>query len=161
MCKEAHDRFEYPWLVSRSVSVGGRGNNRKSDTDYRRYRDFSLVIATPSDTITWTTGDYEYQVSLHIRCLRYDTARSLSPSPHLWTRVRNRFPQWKSYVFLRVKDFHELRIPLKRKDIFQKNIYTYYFEGRIKEDEKKVILKKFEEDWKYCRCFNQGRRKFL
>lgn len=76
MCKEAHDRFEYPWPVSRSVSVGGRGNNRKSDTDYRRYRDFSLVIATPSDTITWTTGDYEYQVSLHIRCLRYDTARS-------------------------------------------------------------------------------------
>lgn len=76
MCKEAHDRFEYPWPVSRSVSVGGRGNNRKSDTDYRRYRDFSLVIATPFDTITWTTGDYEYQVSLHIRCLRCDTARS-------------------------------------------------------------------------------------
>lgn len=133
MCKEAHDRFEYPWPVSRSVSVGGRGNNRKSDTDYRRYRDFSLVIATPSDTITWTTGDYEYQVSLHIRCLRYDTARSFFP--HLWTTVRNRFPEWKSYAsFLRMKDFHGLRIEeryLSRKGISEKYTHIYYFEGKI------------------------------
>lgn len=119
MCKEAHDRFEYPWPVSRSVSVGGRGNNRKSDTDYRRYRDFSLVIATPSDTITWTTGDYEYQVSLHIRCLRYDTARSFFPP--LVNTVRNRFPEWKSYSsFLRMKDFHGGWGPLCRG---KKNIY--------------------------------------
>lgn len=137
MCKEAHDRFEYPWPVSRSVSVGGRGNNRKSDTDYRRYRDFSLVIATPSDTITWTTGDYEYQVSLHIRCLRYDTARSFFP--HLWTTVRNRFPEWKSYAsFLRMKDFHGLRIDICRGKVFLKNIHIYIvLKGRS--------LKKFEE----------------
>lgn len=132
MCKEAHDRFEYPWPVSRSVSVGGRGNNRKSDTDYRRYRDFSLVIATPSDTITWTTGDYEYQVSLHIRCLRYDTARSFFPP--LVNTVRNRFPEWKSYSsFLRMKDFHGVRTSLSRKDIFEK----YIFQERIKENDKR------------------------
>lgn len=130
MCKEAHDRFEYPWPVSRSVSVGGHGNNRKSDTDYRRYRDFSLVIATPSDTITWTTGDYEYQVSLHIRCLRYDTARSFFPP--LVNTVRNRFPEWKSYSsFLRMKDFHGVRTSLSRKNIFEK----YIFQERIKEDD--------------------------
>lgn len=71
MCKEAHDRFEYPWPVSRGVSVGGRGNNRKSDTDYRRYRDFSLVIATPFDTITRTITS--------IRCLYTSVVCGMTP----------------------------------------------------------------------------------
>lgn len=148
MCKEAHDRFEYPWLVSRSVSVGGRGNNRKSDTDYRRYRDFSLVIATPSDTITWTTGDYEYQVSLHIRCLRYDTARSLSlPSPLVNKSAKQisameilRFPS--SQRFPRVED------PFEKKRYFSKEyIYVLFWrkdQGRWDEGDFKEIWRRLK-----------------
>lgn len=126
MCKEAHDRFEYPWPVSRGVSVGGRGNNRKSDTDYRRYRDFSLVIATPFDTITRTTGDYEYQVSLHIRCLRYDTARSFLRTRSAWNS--SAIEMFPNETFARVARI-SLLLSRKRKED----------EGDLKKELKKTL----------------------
>lgn len=89
------DGIVYSWTyarrwISSPVSYivrrnGGCRNNRKSDTDEHVVDVTKLQFSNcdTSRTITPSTGDYEYQVSLHIRCLRYDTVDVFrSPANH-------------------------------------------------------------------------------